>query len=80
MGASLPPSPAFIVAALLLAMINSLWVFPEVAAAAAAKNAGITRHYKFDVSTMHTCICGYFMANDFQYFWLNLGNNVNTLI
>ncbi|KAB1225918.1 Laccase-17 [Morella rubra] len=49
MGASLPPSPAFIVAALLLAMINSLWVFPEVAAAAAAKNAGITRHYKFDI-------------------------------
>ncbi|KAF5446895.1 hypothetical protein F2P56_032491 [Juglans regia] len=44
MGASLPVSPAFVVA--FLFAINSLWVFPEVAV---AKHAGVTRHYKFDI-------------------------------
>ncbi|XP_040994015.1 laccase-2 [Juglans microcarpa x Juglans regia] len=45
MGASLPVSSAFVVA--FLFATNSLWVFPEAAAAEHA--AGVTRHYKFDI-------------------------------
>lgn len=49
MGASLPPSPAFVVA--FLFAISFISVFPDVAVLAKAKHAGITRHYKFNVLT-----------------------------
>ena len=48
MGASLPSSPAVVVA--FLFAIGFLCAFPDVAAAK-SKHAGVTRHYKFDVLT-----------------------------
>ncbi|KAA8543847.1 hypothetical protein F0562_021976 [Nyssa sinensis] len=45
MSASLIPSPAFVVAAL-ICLMSCLWLFPDVAS---AKHAGITRHYKFHI-------------------------------
>jgi hypothetical protein len=48
MGASLPSSPAVVVA--FLFAISFLCVFPHVAVAK-ANHAGVTRHYKFDVRT-----------------------------
>jgi hypothetical protein len=54
MGASLPSSPAVVVA--FLFAIGFLCVFPDVAAAK-AKHAGVTRHYKFDVLTITQLFC-----------------------